>query len=67
MQKIIVSDHQNNYVRCLSIDDNITKNFNILSTGIFYVIILMMQTKLFSDLYLAKFLDNSAKLFFSST
>jgi len=67
MQKIILSDHQNNYVRYLSIDDNITKNFNILSTGIFYVIILIMQTKLFSDLYLAKFLDNSAKLFFSCT
>jgi len=66
MQKIILSDHQNNYIKCLSIDDNITKNFNILLTGIFYVIILIVQIKLFSDLYLAKFLDNSAK-FFSCT
>jgi len=29
-----------------------------------YIIILMIQTKLFSDLYLAKFLDISVKPFF---
>jgi len=32
------------------------KVFNILTIGMFYIIILMVQTKLFSDLYLAKFL-----------
>jgi len=31
-----------------------------------YIIILVVQTKLFSDLYLAKFLDSSAKPIFSS-
>jgi len=30
----------------------------------FYIVILMVQTKLFSDLYIAKFLDTLAKSFF---
>jgi len=30
--KIILSDHQNNYVECLSVDDNVAKSFNIQLT-----------------------------------
>jgi len=29
--KIILLDHQNDYVECLSIDDNAAKTFNILA------------------------------------
>jgi len=58
-------DHQNNDVECLSVDDNVTNSFNILATSL---IILHNYfdgpTKLFSDLYLAIFLDISAKPFF---
>jgi len=35
--------------------DNVTKNFNILTTSLSVIIILMIQTKLFSDLHLAFF------------
>jgi len=43
------------------LDNNTAKNFNILAISLnvrnySYIIILMIQTKLFSDLYLAKFL-----------
>jgi len=57
-------DHQNNYAS-LSIDDNTAKSFNILATSwnVLYNFD-SPQTKLFSNLYLAKFLDTSAKLFF---
>ena len=34
---------------------------------VLYIIILMIQTKLFSDLYLAKILNTSTKLFFPCT
>jgi len=42
---------------------NVTIFCSIIINGkrTFYVIILMVQTKLFSDLYLAKLLDTSAK------
>jgi len=53
--KIILLGHQNNYVERLSIDA--AKSFNILATSLSVLIISMVQTKLFSDLYLAKFLD----------
>jgi len=53
-------DHQNNYVERLSVDDNAAKSFNILVTSS-YINILMIRIKLFSHLYLAKFLDSSAK------
>jgi len=42
-------DHQNNYVEHLNID-NASKSFNILATNLNVLIILMVQTKLFSDL-----------------
>jgi len=47
---------QNNYVEHLSIDDNAAKCFNISITSLIYIIILMVQTKLFSGPYRAKFL-----------
>jgi len=52
---------QNNCVRNLNMMSNAAKNFDILSVWASYMIIL---TKLFSDLYLAKFLDTSTKSFF---
>jgi len=58
-------NHQNNYVELLNIDDNATKSSSVLAIRTSYIIILMVQTKLFSDLYLVKFLDSSAKSFFS--
>jgi len=48
-------DHQNN-IEYLNVDDN-AKSFDILIINLNVIIILMVQTKLFSDLYLAKFLD----------
>jgi len=50
--KIILLAHQNNFVEPLKIMSNAAKNFDILTTGSSYIIILMVQTKLFSDLYL---------------
>jgi len=44
-------DHQNNYIERLNIDDNTAKSSNILVTNSNVLIILMVQTKLFSDLY----------------
>jgi len=60
--KITLLDHHNNHVECLSVDDS-AKNFNILAINlsVSYIIILM-GTKLSSDLYLVKFLDNKTIL-----
>jgi len=61
--KIILLDHQNNYVENLSVDDYAVKSFDTLATSLS-----ALQnyfdgpTKLFLDL--AKFLDTFAKLFF---
>jgi len=65
----IFVNRQNNYVEPSSVDDNIAKRFNILAISLSYIIlflhsILMVQTKLISDLYLVKFLNSSAKLLF---
>ena len=46
-------------VEHLNVDDNAAKNF--------YVIILMVQTKLFLNLYIAKFLNTLVKSFFVCT
>jgi len=46
---------------------NSTKNFDILATSLSVVIIIDSPTKLFSNLYLAKFLDTSAKSLFPCT
>jgi len=56
-------DHQNNYVEHLSIDANAAKSFNIPTTNL-NILHNYDRTKLFSDLYGAKFLNTSAKLFF---
>jgi len=54
-------DHSNNYVERLNVDDKVANGFNILANSVWmsYIIILLVQTVLFSDLYLAKFLDAS--------
>jgi len=60
-------DHQNNYAERLNVDDKSAKNFNILAISLnvlLKIIILMVETKLSSDLYVAKFLDTLAKPFF---
>jgi len=56
---------KNNYVGRLSVNNNAVKSFNILaiSLNVLNIIILMIQTK-FLDLFLAKFLNTSAKPFF---
>jgi len=57
-------DHQNNYVKGNSnLMNNAVNNFNILAISLSVLIILMVPTKLFSDLYLSKFWDASAKSF----
>jgi len=68
---MILLDHQNNYVRSENVKiskcSKCNKNLNILATAwavyIFFTIILN-PIKLFSDLYLPKFLDTLIKLFF---
>jgi len=42
-------DYQNNYIEHLSVDNNVAKSLIFYQS---YVIIFMIQTKLFSDLYL---------------
>jgi len=51
-----------NYVGNLSMMSNVVKNFDILTTSLNVIIILMI--KLFSNPYLAKFFDISTKSFF---
>jgi len=63
MKEIILLDFQNNYVERLSIDDNAAKSFNILATNL-NILHNYDRTKLFSDLYVAKFLNTSVKLVF---
>jgi len=48
--KIILLDYQNNYIERLNIDNKVAKSFNILAIS--PTIIFLIQTKLFSDLYL---------------
>jgi len=38
----------------LRVDSNIAKNFDIIAIRVPYIIILMVWTKLFSDLYFSK-------------
>jgi len=49
-------------VRTLKIRSDAAKNFDVLAIS--FIIILIVETKLFSGLYLAKFLDISVKPFF---
>jgi len=48
-QKIILLDHQNNFVGTLKIISNAAKNFDILATAL-YIIILIVQQNYFLDL-----------------
>jgi len=43
-------DHQNNYVECLNIDDNAAKSYHSSNQFERPIIILMVQTKLFSNI-----------------
>jgi len=63
---IILLDHQNNYVENSQARQQYCKNFGILATNLRSVLhnYFNSPTKLFSDLYLAKFLDILAKSFF---
>jgi len=62
--KIILLDHQNNFVKILKTMSNAAKNFDILVTSLSVLhIILIVQQNYFSDLYPAKILDLSAKSF----
>jgi len=44
----LLDNYQNNYVEHFSVD-NAANSFNILAISLSYIIILMVQTKLFSD------------------
>jgi len=55
-------DYQNNYVGNLNMMNNAAKSFDILATSSSILHNFDSLTKLFSDLYLAKFSDTSAKL-----
>jgi len=58
----------NNYIEKSSIISNAAKHFDILTTNLSVLHNYFDSlTKLFSDLYLAKFLNTSAKLLFLST
>jgi len=65
--KIILLNHQNNFVGTLNIMNNAAKNFDVLATSLSVLIILIVQQNYFSDLYPTKILDLSAKPFFPST
>jgi len=58
--KIILSDHQNNFVELQKMS-NYKKFYSSL---MFYIIILIIRQNYFSDLYPAKILDLLAKPFF---
>jgi len=53
--KIILLDHQNNFVGTLKIMNNAANNFDILATNLSILHNYFSPTKLFSDLYPAKF------------
>jgi len=60
--KIILLDHQNNYIERLNADNKAAKGSSNQFERLTFII---FQTKLFSDLYVAKFLGISTKPFFS--
>jgi len=60
--KIILLDHQNNYTGNSRMMSNAAKNFDILATSLNNYFDSLI--KIFSDLYLVKFSDISAKSFF---
>jgi len=62
--KIILLDYQNNYVGNSEMMSNVAKNLIILTISLNVLhnyLILLILIKLFSDLYLIKFLDTSTK------
>ena len=71
--KIILLDHHNNFFREPERDDNAAISFKVPATSLRHLSvlhnynILVVQTELFSDLYLAELLDISVKLFSASS
>ena len=59
--KITLLDHQNIYVENSSIMSNAANNFDTLTISFERLKYLMVQQNLFSDLYLAKFLNTLTK------
>jgi len=57
-------DHQNNYIEISSIMSNVPKNFDVLIISLSVLRYFDSLIKLFSDLFLAKFLYTLAKPFF---
>jgi len=63
--KIILLDHQNNYVENSSMMSNAAKNFDILAISLNILHNYFDSSlKLFSSYFLVKFLDTLAKSFF---
>jgi len=62
--KIILLGHQNNFVGILKIISNCKKYIYFSNSFVVSIIILIVQQIYISDLYPAKILDLSAKLFF---
>jgi len=61
---LLLRNLHNYFIRDSPLFSN-AKNFYILATSTFYIIILIIQQNYFSDLYPAKILDLSGKSFFS--
>jgi len=61
--KIILLDYQSNYIGSWLLE---RQNFLFICIWVSYIIILIVQTKLFLELHLLKFLDILAKSFFPS-
>jgi len=63
-RKIILLDHQNNFIGISSMISNAKKNVDILAISLNILHNFNDSTKLCLDLFLIKFLDSSAKSFF---
>jgi len=61
--KIILLDHQNNFVGTLKIMNNAAKIFDILATSLSVLYNYFDSSNFFSDLYPAKILNLSAPFF----
>jgi len=57
--------HQNNYIGILNITSNAIKSFDILTTNLIVLHIVMVEKIIFRSVSIVKFFNTSAKLFFS--
>jgi len=65
--KIILLEHQNNFIETLKIMSNSAKNLDILAISLSVLHNYLIQQNYFSDLYSANILDLLAKSFFPCT